>query len=394
MARFFLIFVAVLTLLGVVGAFLFFQYGDRFLAQQAMPKVEFVAPPPEAEPTYEAMDAWWSRPDMDEPLADWEPEPAADVDISVDAESNADADLAEGEVPPPVALPPLGPVPVAATFYIHPTTYLRTDRWNADMDLSGIERKRAELFVQSQASVFAERTAVWAPKYRQATFGTFLSQSANAQAALDVAYGDVSAAFDVFLERNPQGPIIIAGHSQGGLHALRLLAERRADIGDRLVAAYVVGWPVDAEADLPATGLSACTSRADTGCLMSWLTFGDPPNPGLVLREWLDAEGYAGIERDRDRLVCTNPLNGGEDGEALPADNPGLIVPDAALTTAVLQPGTVGARCERGLLLLNGEVPAFGPYVLPGNNYHVFDYALFWGAIREDVAARVEAFSQ
>jgi hypothetical protein len=30
--------------------------------------------------------------------------------------------------------------------------------------------------------------------------------------------------------------------------------------------------------------------------------------------------------------------------------------------------------------------------VLPGNNYHVFDYALFWANIRADAAARLASF--
>ena len=33
-----------------------------------------------------------------------------------------------------------------------------------------------------------------------------------------------------------------------------------------------------------------------------------------------------------------------------------------------------------------------GPYVLPGNNYHVYDYALFWGSIRADAERRLKAF--
>ncbi|MEA3057316.1 MAG: hypothetical protein QOF34_131, partial [Sphingomonadales bacterium] len=35
---------------------------------------------------------------------------------------------------------------------------------------------------------------------------------------------------------------------------------------------------------------------------------------------------------------------------------------------------------------------ALGPYVLPGNNYHVYDYALFWGAIRRDAERRLAAW--
>jgi hypothetical protein len=30
--------------------------------------------------------------------------------------------------------------------------------------------------------------------------------------------------------------------------------------------------------------------------------------------------------------------------------------------------------------------------VLPGNNYHVYDYALFWEAIRRDAGRRVAAW--
>ena len=33
-----------------------------------------------------------------------------------------------------------------------------------------------------------------------------------------------------------------------------------------------------------------------------------------------------------------------------------------------------------------------GQYVLPGNNYHVFDYSLFWANIRADAARRLAAF--
>jgi hypothetical protein len=45
-----------------------------------------------------------------------------------------------------------------------------------------------------------------------------------------------------------------------------------------------------------------------------------------------------------------------------------------------------------GFLLIDGDVPNLGPYVLPGNNYHVYDYALFWGAIRADAERRLAAW--
>jgi hypothetical protein len=30
--------------------------------------------------------------------------------------------------------------------------------------------------------------------------------------------------------------------------------------------------------------------------------------------------------------------------------------------------------------------------VLPGNNYHVFDYSLFWANVRADAERRLKAF--
>jgi hypothetical protein len=69
-------------------------------------------------------------------------------------------------------------------------------------------------------------------------------------------------------------------------------------------------------------------------------------------------------------------------------------VPTANLLSATVLAGSVGAHCDKGLLILDGEVPQLGPYVLPGNNYHVYDYALFWGAIRRDAERRLAAWRQ
>ncbi len=39
-----------------------------------------------------------------------------------------------------------------------------------------------------------------------------------------------------------------------------------------------------------------------------------------------------------------------------------------------------------------GTPPDLGSYVLPGNNYHVYDYSLFWANVRADAARRLAAF--
>ena len=62
------------------------------------------------------------------------------------------------------------------------------------------------------------------------------------------------------------------------------------------------------------------------------------------------------------------------------------------MRSATLETGAVGARCDKGLLILTGTTPQIGSFTLPGNNYHVYDYALFWGSIRRDATRRLAAW--
>jgi hypothetical protein len=366
-ARRFLIIIVILTLLAVAGAFALFQFGQQVLIKQATPKGHFVAPPADSGPDYSRIESW----------LDW-PDPIHGTDATW---------------VPSGFTPAKGEKATAAVFYIHPTTYLRTDRWNAPISDEESER-RARLFVKTQASAFAAAGSVWVPRYRQAAFGAFLLDSADARQALDLAYSDIARAFDRFAARNPDGPIILAGHSQGALHLTRLLKERISSkpIARRIVAAYAVGWPVSVTADLPALGLPACVSADQTGCLLSWMSFGEPANPDLVLETYEDSAGLTGADRRREDMLCVNPLTGTRDGAAPPSSNPGTLVPTQDLGDATLAPGRVGARCDKGLLIVDGDIPPLGPYVLPGNNYHVYDYALFWAAIRQDAARRTAAW--
>ena len=91
-------------------------------------------------------------------------------------------------------------------------------------------------------------------------------------------------------------------------------------------------------------------------------------------------------------MVCTNPLTGTADATAPATANLGTLFPAADLTTAELIPARVPAQCvERGFLCI-GEAPDVGPYVLPGNNYHVYDYSLFWANVRADANRRMAAW--
>jgi hypothetical protein len=366
-ARRFLFVVFILTLLAVAAGFAIFQFGDRVLVKTATPKGHYAPPPASSGPDYSDGQNWAAKPGLANDPSAWRP---------------------DGMLAPTAAGP-------AAVFYIHPTTYLHTDRWNAPIAGTADSNFRTRLFVQSQASALADAGEVWAPRYRQAAFGAFLLDSPDARKALDLAYSDVARAFDRFLAEVPgDRPIILAGHSQGALHLMRLLKERVAGtvLQRRIVAAYVVGWPISKTADLPALGLPACTSPDQAGCLLSWMSFAEPANPDLILGNWTGSAGLAGGKRARRDMLCVNPLTGTAGGSAPPRANTGTLVPTANLQSAELVAGQVGAHCEDGLLMLDGKIPPLGPYVLPGNNYHVYDYALFWNPVRQDAERRLKAY--
>jgi len=364
-ARRFLMVVFVLTLLVVAAAFAIYQWGGNMLLQQATPKGHFEASAAGGAPDYSTPGNWIARPGLGGDPSRWIPEGA-----------------------------PPGHSSVAAVFYIHPTTYLATDRWNAPIHTDAETERKTRLFIQSQASAFSPIGDVWAPRYRQAAYGAFLLNSADAKAALDLAYRDVAGAFDAFLRQTGGDPIILAGHSQGALHLMRLLRERHDELKGRLVAAYIVGWPVSVTADLPSLGFPACRSRDQSGCILSWMSFGNPANPNWMLDQWAKTKGFTGLPRRRADMLCVNPLTGTLSGAAPATANLGTLVPTADFRSAGLTSGVVGARCSDGLLILDGTIPPLGPFVLPGNNYHVYDYALFWRNIAQDSAGRLAAWER
>lgn len=366
MARKFLYVVAALIVLAIASAFAYRIWGVQLMRQFMVPSARFQALPAQPAGAYGDSGMWLARPDRPNNPARWTP-------------------------------PGVSPAerPAAAVFFIHPTSFLDRNRWNAPLD-DADANGRAQLFLRAQASAFNEAGAIWAPRYRQATFGAFLTSAEDAQRALDLAYRDIDAAFTQFLREAGDRPIILAGHSQGALHLTRLLRERVAGtpLARRIVAAYVVGWPVSRTADLPLMGLPECSRADQAGCILSWQSFAEPADPSLILDTFDATTGFTGKPRAGTPMVCTNPLTGTPDAAAPASANAGMLLPDANLSNATLAPGRIGARCAgRGILLI-GEPPELGNYVLPGNNYHVFDYSLFWSNVRADAVRRLRAFDE
>jgi hypothetical protein len=365
--RKFLYVIAVLITLVIVAGIAWALFQKQLMSAALVPTVPFAPAPDASAPDYTKPAAWLSRPGLARDPSRWTAPgfpPAADPGVQV--------------------------------FFVTPTTALDRTRWNADLN-DDAANARLTLFASSQASAFNGVGRIWAPRYRQATIGAFLTEKADANRALDFAYRDVDRAFTAFLAQIPaNAPILLAGHSQGSLHLTRLLHDRIAGtpLARRIVAAYVVGWPVSVTADLPALGLPACAAAGDSGCILSWMSFAEPADPGQIMTVYDRTTGFTGRPRRGTPVLCTNPLTGTRGGTAPAAANHGALVPDVALDKADLVPGRVAATCRTDGLLSVGAAPeGFGRFVLPGNNYHVFDYAMFWADIRADAARRAAAFA-
>ena len=259
-------------------------------------------------------------------------------------------------------------------FFIHPTTYFNSDHWNAPLDDVDANTFTDEQVLRNQASAFNNCCRVYAPRYRQATLFAFMDDAGNGEQAIDLAYQDIKAAFDWFINNYSEDrPFILAGHSQGAEHINRLLRDVVApsNLLGRMVAAYPIGYFLDGS-----NGVPICQSAEHIGCQATWNTVGTNATPF----------------RDTTNDICVNPLNWSARGDyASFENNTGAIL--FSDDTAQLLTGVTDAQCIEGQLVVT-EVRSdaytnemFGP-----GNYHFYDYNFFWTNIRENATLRVEAF--
>ncbi|TIX50582.1 DUF3089 domain-containing protein [Alteraurantiacibacter aquimixticola] len=367
----------------LVAAVLFTMrlYSEELTQLALVPSTAFVEQEQLADSAYADPAMWFSRPGMGAPNdpARWQP---------------AYREVEGAETPEAQATPDIAAPPKFAVFFVHPTSFFDSQRWNAPLD-DGESQEFARLFVRGLGSAFNQASEIWAPRYRQATFGAFLSGSEEAQQASDAAYADVALAFDYFLAAvDADTPIVLAGHSQGALHVLRLLREKVAgtELQGRIAMAYPIGWPISIEHDLPGLPLPACEAADQSACIVSWASFADNGDPALMLTKYRQSNGFDGEMRGDSPILCVNPLTGTAGGSAPMEANLGTLVPNEDLTSGELVRGAVPARCNGQGLLLIGDSPEMGAHVLPQDNYHVYDIPLFWANLQADVVRRVSAW--
>lgn len=269
----------------------------------------------------------------------------------------------------------------ADVFFIHPTSYFGEEAaspWNADLNDTSVNKETDSRSIVFQSTVFNGSCRVFAPRYRQANMKAFyVFGTPVANKAFDLAYSDVKNAFLYFLKNyNENRPVIIASHSQGSLHAIRLLQEffDGKPLQNRLVCAYVVGYQIkkDAFKNLP------LGERPDQiSCFVGWRTYAK----GEISKD---------VSSENGNSVCVNPLTWTSSEQwSSPELHQGIMT---GFETIV--PHTVGAGIESTSKILWIDTPVvLNEKKGPVKNYHVWDYNLFWLNIRQNVKLRIDAFN-
>lgn len=261
-------------------------------------------------------------------------------------------------------------------FFLHPTTYVGKkgeNRWNGPVKDEVLNERTSESPIKFQASIFNGTCRVFAPYYRQAHLHSYFTEDTlSAKRALDIAYEDVRRAFSYYLANHNQGrPIVIASHSQGTTHSIRLLQEffDGKQLQNQLIVAYIVGIPVLSG---QFENLQACQDSTSTGCYTAWRTY---------------KRGFEPKQTAPD-IVVTNPLHWTlTDTYATKEENTGAVlrpfervIPEAA-DAQVYGP------------VLWASKPKFpGSWLLFGKNYHAGDMNIYYMNIRENVALRSRVF--
>jgi hypothetical protein len=322
-------------------------------------------------------------------------------------------------------------------FYIYPTVYYsgyNGNLWNSNTEDPSHYKMVSLLAIKNQASVFSGLTNVYAPLYRQLFYDGLVYHNTNellnkiafdpklknnfntykneiysslynslqlfsyennklrsfAKESYDLAYNDVKRAFLKYLElENQDKKIILAAHSQGTLHAIRLLKEvilPNEKIKNKLILSYLVGMPVENNFK----NFYPCENPDDMNCYMSWNTFGNNFNP-------YDNEVYGDV-------LATNPVTFTSDFSANQImDHKGILIPSffqlfkyqifklPINNLSLKKENSIIVKSDKGSLQVKKmNIPWIK--IFEKESFHAGDYNFFWLNIRENLNYRLSNY--
>ena len=265
----------------------------------------------------------------------------------------------------------------ADVFFIYPTLIDSKNQreWNSDIWDEDIRNDVINRPVKYQASAWLDAGNLYVPYYRQAHIRVFNDKfRVDGDKALNLAYNDIKEAFSYYLENfNNDKPFIIASHSQGTVHAKRLISEfiDGKELQKQLIAAYLVGIKVFED---EFKNIKPMNSPDETGGFVTWNTF--------KLNKYPRKDNYENWFKGG---VTTNPITWDDSKETKKDLHKGLLYRDLKIFSQNID-----------IKLIDGIVWSSIPNV-PGKillqtvrSYHFADINLFWVDIRENAKLRVD----
>lgn len=263
-----------------------------------------------------------------------------------------------------------------AVFFVHPTTLTdyKNEIWNASLNDAELNAKTDYSSILFQASAFNEYD-LYAPRYRQAHIKSyFTTDTVTALRAFDTAYSDVKNAFTKFLNEIQGRPFIIASHSQGSTHAIRLIKELidGSSLKKQLIAAYLIGMYIPGK---NYQSISLCKTPEETQCICGWRTYKIGFTPSFV-------------QTEEEPWWITNPLSWTTDTTKVNrSNNPGAVL--TKFNKIVRR--VADAQVSNGVLWT--RKPNFpGSFLLRTNNYHIGDINLYYVSIQMNLRERVASY--
>ena len=301
-------------------------------------------------------------------------------------------------------------------FYIHPTGFFEK-KWNFNLNKSSSAYERSEVMLANQASVFNASCNIYAPEYRQATYYSFFSQNKDGTDALDIAYSDVEAAFDFYIDNFNNGkPFFIYGHSQGALHGQRLIHNKiiNSNLVDQFINAYLIGYiiPEKSFSEL-FHNLSISKSKSDIRSVISWSTVVEGFKRTREKTPHWTPNGWS-FQNMSQKIVGLNPFNWTSSSEWVNQNNSHCSIINKS-NTDVFTDLTINEHTnskkkigltkfqnfnsrinkESGLLETKGElIDKMRKMRSFTGDLHSFDVMLFWGSLRENINTRIKEFKK
>ena len=278
-------------------------------------------------------------------------------------------------------------------FYLYPTVWKPDSITNplyCKIDDASM-LKGSAIKYGNQATAFETVGNLYAPYYRQANTSKTLNSTEEQRWEIikNLPARDATAAFDYFIKNYNNGrPFIIVGHSQGANVLLFLLSEymkAHPDVYARMIASYVIGYPVTAEFLAKNKHLKFAEGPDDTGVIISYNTQSPNVLPGKNI-----------VVSDNVGLVI-NPINWKRDETpASASESLGSFWYDVNKNfTKVMNLADARIDLSQGVLICStvNETDAYKFSSSMGLGvYHSFDIPFYYFNLRKNAENRANVF--